>query len=134
MSQRAVHAARQWLGTPFIAGASVRHVGCDCAGLVEGIAATLGVECPSRTDVDHDILAAAKAIMVPVSDITAGTLVLLSREIGGAPVHAALVTDTGTVIHAHWSAGVVENRFGTWFTRRVTHNFAWPMPSAHKDI
>ena len=64
--------------------------------------------------------------MVAVDTPHPGHLVLLAREPGGQPLHAAIVTDTNTLIHAHWSAGVVENRFGSWFTRRVTHVFAWP--------
>lgn len=34
--------ARQWLGTPFHWEASVRGVGCDCRGLLTGVARDLG--------------------------------------------------------------------------------------------
>lgn len=37
-----VAAARQWLGTPFHWEASVRGVGCDCRGLLTGVARDLG--------------------------------------------------------------------------------------------
>jgi hypothetical protein len=57
----------------------------------------------------------------------------LARDPGGDPLHGAIVTDTGTIIHAHWRAGVVENRLGNWFTRRITHIFAWPDISQLKD-
>lgn len=127
MSARAVALARTWLGTPFLAGASVQGVGCDCAGLIEGIATQMAMPCPIRHMVQHDILAAASAFLLPTDAYTAGNLVLLAREPNGPPVHAALITEVGTLIHAHWSAGVVENRFGNWFTRRVTHVFAWPV-------
>jgi NlpC/P60 family putative phage cell wall peptidase len=138
MSRFAITYARQWLGTPFLAGASVKGVGCDCAGLIEGIARALDISCPPRDGVQHNILAAASAFLVPTASAVAGTIVLVSRETGGVPVHAALVTDVDTLIHAHWRAGVVENRFGNWFTRRVTHVFAWPIlsrcdPNCEKD-
>lgn len=110
-----------------MAGASVRGVGCDCAGLIEGVARELGLAYPKRQAVQHDILQAASVFMIAVDRPQPGHLVLLARETGGQPLHAAIVTDTNTLIHAHWSAGVVENRFGSWFTRRVTHVFAWPM-------
>ena len=29
--------ARLWLGTPYVHGASLRGVGCDCLGLVRGV-------------------------------------------------------------------------------------------------
>ena len=125
MTNAVVMEARNWLGTPFVPGASVCGVGTDCAGLIEGVARKLGFDHPSRQAVQHDILAAASAFLMPTNSAVAGTLVLLAREPGGLPLHAAIVTDTDTLIHAHWSAGVVENHFGGWFQRRVTHAFAW---------
>ncbi len=38
-----VAAARGWLGTPFHHQASVKGVGCDCVGLIRGVAAELGM-------------------------------------------------------------------------------------------
>lgn len=35
--------ARTWLGTPFHEQASVKGVGCDCLGLIMGVAAALGL-------------------------------------------------------------------------------------------
>ena len=134
MSQRALQIAQNWLGTPFLEGASQRGAGCDCAGLIEGIARELGLSCPSRQSVDHDVLAAASIFLTPCDDVEAGDLILLARVPHGPPLHAGIVTDTGTIIHAHWSAGVIENRFGAWFTRRVTHIFAWPQTTNLKDI
>jgi NlpC/P60 family putative phage cell wall peptidase len=134
MSQLAIDCARRWLGTPFLAGASVQGTGCDCAGLMEGVARELGAVSPTRETMGDDILAAAFAFLVPSDATAAGTLILLSRDPGGVPVHAALVTDTNTLIHAHWSAGVIENRFGTWFARRTTHIFSWPNTHPDKDL
>jgi NlpC/P60 family putative phage cell wall peptidase len=127
MSLLAIERARRWLGTPFCAGASVCGVGTDCAGLIEGIARDLGQPFPSRRNLDQNILAAAQAFLVAVQEIIPGNVILLARDPGGQPLHAALVTNTHTLIHAHWQAGVVENRFGTWFQRRMTHAFAWPV-------
>jgi cell wall-associated NlpC family hydrolase len=133
MSQAAIMQARRWIGTPFLAGSSVLGEGCDCAGLMEGLARELGWACPTRDLVQNDVLAAASAFLSPIIQPTPGSLVLLSRDPCGAPIHAALVTDVQTIIHAHWRAGVVENRFGGWFMRRVTHVFAWPTPLVLKD-
>jgi hypothetical protein len=75
-----------------------------------------------------DVLNAARHILVPVTDRPpkAGDILLLAQEPAGPPVHLCLVTDSDTIIHAHWRAGVVENRFGNWFQARVTHVFTWP--------
>jgi NlpC/P60 family putative phage cell wall peptidase len=133
MNAAALIYARHWLGTPFVAGGSVQGIGCDCAGLIEGLARELGLAYPPRDMVQSDVLAAASAFLIPAKAVTPGCLILLSPQPNGAPLHAALVTDTDTIIHAHWRAGVIENRFGGWFTRRVTHIFAWPTPLVLKD-
>lgn len=39
-----VDQARGWLGTPFHHGQACRGVGCDCVGLLVGVAAELGLE------------------------------------------------------------------------------------------
>jgi cell wall-associated NlpC family hydrolase len=118
--------ARSWLGTPFAAGASVKSVGADCAGLVEGVARDLGVRLPARTDAGDDLVWAATHSLRQIERVEAGALILIAKDPGGPPLHAAFVTDTETIIHAHWRAGVVENRYGAWFVRRTTHIFAWP--------
>lgn len=133
-AQQAVAVARLWLGTPFMAGASVRGVGTDCAGLIEGIAREIGVAFPSRIEVENDLVRAASSVLVPVTTSVAGSIILLSAHPGSPPLHAAIVTENGTIIHAHWRAGVVENRLGSWFARRLTHIFAWPQTGPTKDI
>jgi NlpC/P60 family putative phage cell wall peptidase len=134
VEEKAVAIARTWLGTPFVAGASVIGVGTDCAGLIEGIAQTLEVDCPSRLAVEADLARAAMTCLAEVSEPKAGDILLFSAQIGGPPLHVAILTDTNTIIHAHWRAGVVENRFGNWFKARLTHCFAWPEAATMKDI
>jgi len=45
--------ARQWLGTPYHHGASVKGAGCDCIGLIIGVARCLGM--PEAAAFDQDI-------------------------------------------------------------------------------
>lgn len=118
--------ARSWLGTPFHANTSVKGVGADCAGLIEGVARELGRAYPARSDVANDLVCAARTCLVETLEAKAGNIILLATQPTLPPVHAAIVTDTNTIIHAHWRAGVVENRFGKWFAARITHVFAWP--------
>jgi NlpC/P60 family putative phage cell wall peptidase len=118
--------ARTWLGTPFQAHASVKGVGADCAGLIEGVARELGIAYPARNAVEGDFVRAALECLVAVASPQAGNIILLSAQPAGPPVHAAIITQTNTIIHAHWRAGIIENRFGNWFAARVSHIFAWP--------
>lgn len=131
MKLRIVDQARLWLGTPFVDGAAVRGVGADCAGLIEGLVAELALKLPAvptRAAMRDELLNAARHLLVPVTDRPpqAGDILLLAQEPAGPPVHLCLMTDSDTIIHAHWRAGVVENRFGNWFQARVTHVFTWP--------
>lgn len=118
--------ARRWLGTPFVADAAVPGAGCDCAGLIEALARHQGLVPPPRGALSLE--AGLAQLMVPrVGAPMPGDVLLLAREPGGPAVHAALLTASGTLIHAHWSQGVVENRFGSWFRSRLVAVFAWPI-------
>lgn len=124
--------ARLWLGTPFAEGAAVRGAGCDCVGLMEALARAQGLVPPPRGTLSLE--AGLAQVMAPRSGPPQpGDVLLLAREPGGAPVHAALLTTAGTLIHAHWSQGVVENRFGSWFQARLVAVFAWPAPPVEES-
>lgn len=43
ISEVIVAEARQWIGTPFVWGQSQKGVGCDCKGLVQGVAREIGL-------------------------------------------------------------------------------------------
>lgn len=44
-----VEEARRWIGTPYQHQASKREVGCDCIGLVRGVARAVGFQDPFET-------------------------------------------------------------------------------------
>jgi cell wall-associated NlpC family hydrolase len=109
--------ARCWLGTPFAEGQGRCGAGADCAGFVLGVLGACGVRLLRQPSLEAALIAHA-GHFEPVS-IQPGAIACLSREPGSPPVHLAIITDTGTLLHAHWSQGVVENRLGRWFTARL---------------
>lgn len=119
--------ARAWLGTPYVEGASECGIAADCVGLIEGIARDLGLACPSRSALTRDLVAAAHQFFLPCAEAQPGCVILLAQSPGATPVHAGLLSANGRFIHAHWTAGVVENRYGNWFRTRTTHVFDWPV-------
>jgi NlpC/P60 family putative phage cell wall peptidase len=122
--------ARSWLGTPFVDGASVKGAGCDCIGLMEALGRSAGLPVPERAARSLEDGLGAVLIRQPAGTAAQpGDVILLARERGGPPQHAALVTGAGTLIHAHWSQGVVENSYGRWFEERTVAVFSWPHPS-----
>jgi cell wall-associated NlpC family hydrolase len=119
--------ARTWLGTPFAPGAAVKGAGCDCAGLAGALATFCGIAVPARVGLTLG-QALTLSLAPRVGAPQPGDIVLLAREPGGTGEHAALLTGSGTLIHAHWSQGVVENRYGRWFAERTIAAFMLAPP------
>ena len=75
----------------------------------------------------HDF---ANLFLEPSEEPSPGCVILFAQSPGGVPVHAGLMGEAGRFIHAHWTAGIVENRYGNWFKARTTHVFDWPDSNA----
>ena len=132
--------ARSWIGTPFRHQAHMKHVGCDCVGLVRGVCSTLGI-CPddpwqlpgaekyrgySRTPDGYSLMEACGQYMdrIPVDEARPGDVFVLKwaqhpQHAGffGNYVHGGL-----SLIHAFSRGakgdGVVEHRIDpTWRAR-----------------
>jgi len=130
MRTEAMRLARAWLGTPYVEGASQCGVATDCVGLIEGVARDLGLKAPSRIALKHDLVAAAYLFLEPCEEPSPGCVILFAQSPGGVAVHAGLMGEAERFIHAHWTAGIVENRYGNWFKARTTHVFDWPDSNA----
>lgn len=102
--------AREWLGTPFRWQASQKQVGCDCKGLLWGVARELGFPeaeslyakvadySPTRPVPSALLKEGFASIFDPVDDIQLGDVLLV--RIGNRPCHIAIVSDEGRAIHA----------------------------------
>jgi cell wall-associated NlpC family hydrolase len=102
--------ARTWCGTPFRWQASQKGVGCDCKGLVWGVARELGFPeadslyanmadySPNRP-VDGKLLKRGLSeVFDPVEDMRPGDVLLL--KIGRNPSHLAIYVGDGKAVHA----------------------------------
>lgn len=100
--QRIAAAAEQWIGTPFHWQAQVRGAGCDCKGLVAGVAR----DCGRAEANDIEALAADYGAVVDVHRLRAGLNRLFDKvatvrpgdvllvRIGGKPQHLAIAAPT----------------------------------------
>ena len=105
--------AKSCIGTPFIVGASIANVGCDCAGLLEIILRSLGREIPKRNQtLKNAIQSTLKMVDIP----QVGDVILLQNN---DDLHCGILCENNILIHAHWSRGVVENTYGRWFRTRT---------------
>lgn len=101
--------AREWVGTRFVWGQSQKQVGCDCKGLVQGVARHLGFPeaetfyatfASYRPDkaVPSALLVEGMAAVFDRADAPqVGDVLLL--KVGGKPTHLAICTGD-RAIHA----------------------------------
>lgn len=132
-----VEAARAWRGTPFHWQASRRGVGCDCKGLVAGVARDLGLhEGASRfalmSDyggrVDTDLLRHGMRELfdqVASPDALPGDLMIL--RIGGKPQHLAIRTTPRHMLHTYSNGPgcVIETAMGSVWRGALDSVWRW---------
>ena len=101
--------AREWLGTPWHHQGALKGVGCDCAGLVMGVAREAGIVDVAvsgypRLPRGHELESYCDAHMqrVPREAMRPGDVGAF--RYGGDPQHLAIIGEQGgrlTMIHAH---------------------------------
>lgn len=113
----AIARVRAWVGTPYVRGASLRGVGADCLGLIEGVALELtgrpirprGAFRPDWSAMT-DLLAEGEArgfVPIAVAQVQPGDVVAI-RYTSRTPEHLAVMTSERHMVHASEIAGVVE--------------------------
>ena len=134
-----VAAARGWIGTPYHHQASLKGVGCDCLGLLRGVwRELLGAEPepvpaygPDWADPSGDdpLLVAARTHLVALAAGEgggAGDVVLFRWRPHLAAKHCSILTERGTMIHAHDGAAVTEVALVAGWRRRMAGTFRFP--------
>ncbi len=131
--------ARDWVGTPYVAGASVQGAGCDCLGLVRGIwRAVHGAEPetvppygPGWADLARgeplgEALARHMAVVPAGTVMAPGEVLLFRLRARGAASHLGVLVDTGVsprFVHAWERHGVVESALSRPWARRLAGRF-----------
>lgn len=128
-----VASARAWIGTPYILGAALRGVGCDCVGLIRGVLADVaGGEIPKipgwRADwaeaSGRPLFQAAGEYLLPAPhDPRPGDVVAF--RMGRREAHVGILALGGSVIHAAETVGVVEVPLGP-LADRIAFRAAFP--------
>jgi NlpC/P60 family putative phage cell wall peptidase len=133
-----ITAARGWLGTPYRHQASLKHVGCDCLGLVRGVwRETCGQEPEDVPPYSPDwaesggaeFLAAAgrrHLIEIPVNDFQPGDVLLFRWKPYLPAKHAGIATSLNTMIHAQDGARVSEIALSKWWRAKLAFAFRFP--------
>jgi NlpC/P60 family putative phage cell wall peptidase len=134
-----VREAKSWVGiTRWAHQQSRKGVGCDCIGLVVGVARALGIEEAAKFDASAEIrgygrepdpamtLRACGAFLDPCREPVPGSILYLRVPKVAHPMHFALVSDHGRMIHAIVTAGrVVEHRLDEVWRSRIAGVFCY---------
>lgn len=122
--------AREWIGTPWHHQAALKGKGCDCIGLIYGVARALGIPEAARFRADPrfrgygrtpepSMLRAAIAEYLNVADVERPGDILLMR-FDAEPQHFGFLSTPDYMIHAYAQARkVVENRIDDKWRRRI---------------
>lgn len=130
--------AREWVGTPFHWQQSVKRHGCDCKGLLVGVARELGMPeadalASLRMDYRKDFKAAVlleglKATLREVGFAEPGDI--LAMEVGArgtGPRHLGILTPGNRLVHCYGEGPlkkVIEVPVGR--SRRIHSFWTWP--------
>ncbi|WP_397543029.1 NlpC/P60 family protein [Roseovarius salis] len=141
VGDRAVAAARGWIGTPYRHQASCRGAGADCLGLVRGVWREVMGQEPERvpaysfdwaeTGAQEPLWQAARrhCLPKPPGMEAPGDVLLFRMRDGAVAKHLGIQAATGDAarfIHAYSGHGVVESPLSAPWRRRIVARFAFP--------
>jgi NlpC/P60 family putative phage cell wall peptidase len=132
--------ARSWLGTPYAHQAHLRGVGCDCGGLIGGVAVALGIVPADWWETafaphagyatqphGNSLIDVLDAFMARIDPAEAQPGDVIAMRFRRDPQHVAIVTPLG-MVHALNTGRreVVEHGIDAKWRRRVTHAYVMP--------
>lgn len=118
---------RLWLKTPWMHHQRLRGVGTDCLGFILSVADTVGIQYSpienyNRTPIENSLVEEfeQRFLRIESSDRQPGDVALF--KFSGIPTHCGIITDIG-LIHASTSRGVIEQRWETYWDKRLVAVF-----------
>lgn len=128
--------AKTWCGTRWAHQQSKKGVGADCIGLIAGVARALGIDGADEFDRsvkgygrEPDPVQTLKwcaQLLEPATDLLPGNILYLRVPKVAHPLHFALVSDGGYMIHSNVTIGrVVEHRLDDVWRSRIARVFAY---------
>ena len=135
-----IRVARSWIGTPFHHQGRVKRTpdnkgGCDCLGLVVGVANEVGIDSitsndrndyaknPNGEQLYGEMGRCLKEI--PINDMSAGDIALFRFD--KDPQHVGIISEkdgVASIIHCYLQArGVVEHSFDKYWKERLVAAF-----------
>jgi NlpC/P60 family putative phage cell wall peptidase len=135
---RIVAIARSWIGTPYVHQASVKHVGCDCLGLLRGIWRELYGEEPEEAppySLDWAEATGAETLYMALKrharevspvNVAPGDIALFRMAGRGPAKHCGIVSvrhGSLTLIHARQNKRVSEEPLSQFWRAKLAFAF-----------
>jgi NlpC/P60 family putative phage cell wall peptidase len=137
-----VEETNSWLGTPYLHQNSLKGCGCDCLGLVRGIAVALNYLAPDFHKDHPEIFGYGRSPYgllvplfqsfcneIPLEDMGIGHILIFRVET--EPQHCGILTGDNLFIHAHSAAPKVCSNSLTsgrnFWGDRITNVFQFPI-------
>ncbi len=137
-SALAAKIAKTWLNTPYQHQASIKHIGCDCLGLLRGIWRELiGVEpetmpaYPANWTIGSDknmlldMMRRNFTQKLETQSMMAGDILLFKYRHNLPASHIAIMLHQDKFIHAYIGRGVIVSQYSKWWQRHLVHHFSW---------
>jgi len=130
--------ARGWLGTPYQHQASLKHVGCDCLGLIRGVwRERFGAEPETppayspdwaEAGLEESLAHGGRRHLIEVQPhlFDEGDVLLFRWKAHLPAKHAGFATGRRSMIHAQEGARVSEVALSAWWLSRLAFAFRFP--------
>ena len=133
-----VRLARGWLATPYRHQASLKHVGCDCLGLIRGVWRERFGEEPevppayspdwAEAGLDETLMKAGRRHLIEIPPLVfeEGDVLLFRWKPHLPAKHAGIATSRATMIHAQEGLAVSEIPLSAWWLNNLAFAFRFP--------
>ncbi|MEM9574005.1 MAG: NlpC/P60 family protein [Pseudomonadota bacterium] len=130
--------AESWIGTPYRHQARIKHVGCDCLGLVLGVWEELYGKAPiaktnyskdwaETSDRDHLLLAAQSNLcQIDFDSARPGDVILFRWSQFSVSKHLGILAQSAHMIHAFEGHAVSKALIVPSWRRRISGVFRFP--------
>ncbi len=136
--EQIISLARGWIGTPYHHQQSLKHVGCDCLGLVRGVyeeytqqkTASLFPYSRDWADVSgqETLINAALDHLIerPLATRAVGDVLIFRFRKWMVAKHTGILVSEDTMVHAIEGSDVCEVHLGSWWRRHIAAVFSFP--------
>lgn len=110
--------ALEYIHTPYFEGASIKKIGCDCAGLIIGVAKEVfGIEIDRAIGIEN----ALSLYFEPIETPKTGDIIVFTKPEIMGEFHSGFLIEN-KILHSRQNQGVILNSYSHHF-QKLVHKF-----------